>query len=206
MSLKKLFFLSVSVCSLSNPCVTSAADLSVNGHIQPSGACSIALGNGGTVDLGTLSRKDLNESDTKAIWRQVKLAIDCQNPAKVAIKAINNRETLEFGDYGLGPTGSKNQSRYWFYLHNRYGDDKPLLYLRSLDGGQSWGAAEVGYSWIVTPSSLSAWAEKGETLPQAFRTIRSTLDFLIVLPAIRDLDLSQEIALDGSATLELVYL
>ena len=58
----------------------------------------------------------------------------------------------------------------------------------------------------MSSSSLNSWAEEGETLPQAFRTIRSTLRFTVILPPARDLDLSQEIALDGSATLELVYL
>lgn len=143
MSLKKLFFLSVSVCSLSNPCVTSAADLSVNGHIQPGGACSIALGNGGTVDLGTLSRKDLKESDETIFWGHgVTLAVDCQTPAKVAIKAINNRETVvegRYGSFGLGPIGSK--IRFLIYPLNRVGDGKPLLHLYSEDGGQSWRAA-----------------------------------------------------------------
>lgn len=209
MSLKKLFFLSVSVCSLSNPCVTSAADLSVNGHIQPGGACSIALGNGGTVDLGTLSRKDLKESDETIFWGHgVTLAVDCQTPAKVAIKAINNRETVvegRYGSFGLGPIGSK--IRFLIYPLNRVGDGKPLLHLYSEDGGQSWRAAGGSTATAgISPSDLASWAEEGETLPQAFQTIRSKLEFNIWLPALRDLDLSQEIALDGSATLEIVYL
>jgi len=178
----------------------AGTDLSVTGRIQ-SGACSLALGNGGTIDLGTLSRKDLKESKTTLIQRHVALAIDCQTPAQVAIKAINNRENLN-GGYGLGLTGRKGQ----FYITplDSFGDGKPLLQLYSGNGGQSWN--ENSGNFFMDPSSLTAWAEAGETLPHAFRTIRSKLDFLIELPAARDLDLSQEIALDGSATLELVYL
>lgn len=56
------------------------------------------------------------------------------------------------------------------------------------------------------PSSLNAWAEEGSALPQAFKTISSELSFYIKLAAPRDLDLSREVVLDGSATLELVYL
>jgi len=180
----------------------AGTDLSVTGRIQ-SGACSLALGNGGTVDLGTFLRKDLKESDETWLFRDVTLAIDCQTPAKVAVKAINNRETVNNFGYGLGPTSSK--SRFLLVQQDRFGDGKPLLHLRSVDGGQSWDFFK-GAS-MMTPSSLSAWAAEGETLlPQAFRTIRSKLQLDIFLPAIRDLDLSQEINLDGSATLELIYL
>jgi len=185
----------------------AGTDLSVTGRIQ-SGACSLALGNGGTIDLGTLSRKDLKESEETILQQlEVTLAIDCQTPTKVAIKAINNRETIgNFNTYyGLGPTGS--QSRFWFYPFERVGDGKPLLQLNGLNGGQHWFTnGTVTGAESMDPSSLTAWAEKGETLPQAFRTIRSTLSFYIALPPARDLDLSQEINLDGSATLELVYL
>jgi len=189
----------------------AGADLSVTGRIQP-GACSLALGNGGTIDLGTISRKDLQESEEAYRWGpDVTLALECQTPAKVAIKAINNRETVMDPKagvpmYQLGPAGSK--SRFWFGPLDRFGDGKPLLQLYSSDGGQTWGASPTVTSIAATmyPSSLTAWAEEGETLPQAFRTIRSKLHFSIYLPAARDLDLSQEIALDGSATLELVYL
>ncbi|BBA41610.1 MULTISPECIES: DUF1120 domain-containing protein [Burkholderia] len=191
--------------------VLAGTDLSVTGHIQ-SGACNLTLSNGGTIDLGTLSRKDLKENEETYRWRRdVTLALDCQTPAKVAIKAINNRETVmdpkvDVPMYQLGPAGSK--SRFWFGPLDRFGDGKPLLQLYSSDGGQTWGASDTVTSLSATmyPSSLTAWAEEGETLPQAFQTIRSKLEFNIWLPALRDLDLSQEIALDGSATLELVYL
>ncbi|MEK7891185.1 DUF1120 domain-containing protein [Burkholderia contaminans] len=189
----------------------AGSDLSVTGRIQ-SGACNLTLSNGGTIDLGTISRKDLKESEETFLARPtVTLAIDCQTPAKVAIKAINNREAVvdQWGmaRYGLGPAGSKSQSSFYFLPYNRFGDGKPLLQLYSENGGQSWqaiGPANTAH-WM-NPSSLTAWAEEGESLPQAFRTIRSALIVPIYVPAARDLDLSQEINLDGSATLELVYL
>jgi len=181
----------------------AGTDLSVTGRIQ-FGACSLALGNGGTIDLGTLSRKDLDESSETLFGRDVTFAIDCQTPAKVAIKAINNRENVvdKWGvNYGLGLAGS---GRFRFNPTARYGDGKPLgHHLLSTNGGHSW---MVGGSFFMPPSSLSAWAEEGETLPRAFQTIRGGLFVTITLPPARDLDLSQEIALDGSATLELIYL
>ena len=183
----------------------AGTDLSVTGRIQ-SGACSLALGNGGTIDLGTIMRKDLKESDLTYISpHYVTLAIDCQTPTKVAIKAVNNRESVFNYYYGLGPTGS--ESYFSFAPFQRFGDGKRLVQFLSRDGGQLWiKPGHLDYAYEMAPSTLTAWAEEGESLPQAFRTIRSNLSFYITLSALRDLDLSQEIALDGSATLELVYL
>jgi len=184
--------------------VLAGTDLSVTGHIQ-SGACNLTLSNGGTIDLGTLSRKDLKENEETYRWRRdVTLALDCQTPTKVAIKSINNRENA-YGAYGLGSTGSKGW--FTFFPFERVGDGKPLVHLRRPDGLPYWQTTgDTISAWSMSSSSLNSWAEEGETLPQAFRTIRSTLRFTVILPPARDLDLSQEIALDGSATLELVYL
>ncbi|MEK7891186.1 DUF1120 domain-containing protein [Burkholderia contaminans] len=206
MTMKRLLpSLLASTLLLSAGHALAGTDLSVTGHIQ-SGACSLALGNGGTIDLGTIMRKDLKESGlTHLLPRYVTLAIDCQTPTKVAIKAVNNRENVFNDFYGLGPTGSKIY--FSFAPFQRFGDGKRLVQFRSRDGGQLWitpGHLDLAYA--MAPSTLTAWAEEGESLPQAFRTIRSNLTFHITLPALSDLDLSQEIALDGSATLEIVYL
>jgi type 1 fimbria pilin len=105
MTMKRLLpSLLASTLLLSAGHALAGSDLSVTGRIQ-SGACNLALGNGGTIDLGTLSRKDLKENDEKSLHvPDVTLAIDCQTPTKVAIKSINNRENA-YGAYGLGSTG-----------------------------------------------------------------------------------------------------
>ncbi len=51
-----------------------------------------------------------------------------------------------------------------------------------------------------------SWAEQGQTLPQAFQDISGELQLVAYIAPAKDLDLSQEIAIDGSATMELVYL
>ncbi|AFQ50032.1 DUF1120 domain-containing protein [Burkholderia cepacia] len=186
----------------------AGTDLSVSGRIQ-SGACSLTLGNGGTIDLGTISRKDLNEAEETifSFKYDLPLNIQCQAPTKVAIKVVNNREDVDYyGNrmYGLGPSGSKN--RYWFYPFERFGDGKPLSQLVSFDD-RYWGApTSSDTAEMIPPSWLSSWAEPGQTLPQAFQNISSRLLFNIAIAPAKDLDLSQEIVIDGSATMELVYL
>ncbi len=90
MSLKQLFVFFVLAGTLSSAGVTSAAELSVNGQIRTRGACSIALGNGGVIDLGNLSRKDFI-AGYQQIYRDMPLLINCQHPTKVGIDVIDNR-------------------------------------------------------------------------------------------------------------------
>ena len=187
----------------------AGADLSVTGKIERAGACSLTLGNGGTVDLGTLSRKDLNETENTNFQYDLPLSIQCPEPTTVAIKVVNNRQDVvdPYGSpmFGLEPSGSKGW--YQFYSLERFGDGKPLSHMVSIDG-QSWypptGIGNDGY--MIRPSWFSSWAEPGQALPQAFQNISSGLRFFIAIAPAQDLDLSQPITLDGSATMELVYL
>ena len=88
----------------------------------------------------------------------------------------------------------------------RIGDGAALVQLQD-DGHGGWGV--VGGTTDgqpMRPSQLSSWAELGQILPQAFQNISSELVVYIEIARTEDLDLSQEIAIDGSATMELVYL
>ncbi|MBJ9967245.1 DUF1120 domain-containing protein [Burkholderia seminalis] len=99
MNLKQWCVLSVLACTLSGAGVTLAADLSVNGHIGSGGACSIALGNGGIVDFGNLSSKDLGYG----LWRDMPLTIYCQNRTKLGIDVIDNRKGTAHTDLPWQP-------------------------------------------------------------------------------------------------------
>ncbi|AFQ50031.1 DUF1120 domain-containing protein [Burkholderia cepacia] len=207
MDLKQWCVLFVLACTLSGPGIASAADLSVSGRIQP-GACSLTLGNGGTVDMGTISRKGLKGAEATVFNQHaISLAIQCQTPTKVAFRALDNRPGTSFqgAGFGLGASGGKSVGHYYLMPLNRIGDGVKLVQL--VDRGLGWevtgGTTSTGG---IAPSWLSSWAELGHTLPRAFQSISSTLGVSIRIAPTEDLDLSQEIAIDGSATMELVYL
>ncbi len=209
MSFKQGCVLSVLACTLSSAGVTSAADLSVSGHIRPGGACSIALGNGGTVDLGTISRKDLKEAEeTEFNPRAISLGIHCQAPTKIALRMLDNRAGTSTSSnalaYGLGASGGKNVGWLDLSVFFSRGDDKGWLdHLRNSPGSEAWDAKS---GWAMRPSWLYSWAAEGQTLPQAFQDISGWLYFGVFIAPAKDLDLSQEIAIDGSSTMELVFL
>ncbi|AFQ50026.1 DUF1120 domain-containing protein [Burkholderia cepacia] len=188
----------------------AGADLSVSGRIQP-GACSLALGNGGTIDLGTISPKDLKEDEATVFdQHEISLGIHCQAPTKVAFRALDNRAGTALDGYwfGLGASGGKSVGRYSLVPRSRVGDGAELVHLMKSDGG-AWKVPPGGSTattWGIDPSVLSSWAEPGQTLPQAFRNISSRLGFYIQIAPTKDLDLSQQVPIDGSATMELIYL
>lgn len=205
MSLKQWLILSVLASTLSSAGVASAAELSVNGQIRSEGACSLTLGNGGTVDMGTISPKDLQTTFDK---HEISLNIQCQAPTKVAFRVLDNRAGTAFQGFGfgLGASGGKKVGRYHLLPKDRIGDGTALSHLVRWGNGSWNGAGDEMYTWKVSPSMTSSWSKPGYNLPQAFQNISSRLGFEIDIAPASNLDVSQEIAIDGSATVELVYL
>lgn len=207
MKSKKLCVLSALACALSIPGVTVAADLSVGGRIQAGGACTITLGNGGVFDLGTLSRKNDFPGPYNAIYADSILTLNCQRPTKVGVEIIDNREG----------TASKDAS-YYFGLGNPaigyYFVTTDQAQVDGADGFQIWRdkgwpywgdrhGGESGRLW-GTNATLS-WDVGGPQVePVAFKTLTTRLD--ITFRPKYGTAFTDELKLDGSATLELVYL
>ncbi|BBA45054.1 MULTISPECIES: DUF1120 domain-containing protein [Burkholderia] len=185
----------------------SAADLSVKGQIQPAGACSLALSNAGVIDVGELSRQTLSKWNA---YRDMSLAINCASPTKVAIKVVDNREGSTFFDAWLG-LGTLGIGSYVIRGDDKKGnlDGKRPITLTSWDGGSSWNDGSGGLSNNSRHGSpLTSWGNPDHAFPRfpvAFQTLTAALQVEVYIhtPA---LDFQDEIALDGSATLELVYL
>ncbi|AFQ50025.1 DUF1120 domain-containing protein [Burkholderia cepacia] len=187
----------------------AGTDLSVNGHIRPGSACSLTLGKGGTVDLGTISSKDLQETGLTTFDKhEISLSIQCQAPTKIAFRVLDNRAGTAFQGFGfgLGASGGKKIGRYLLLPKDRIGDGTALSHLVRWGNGSWNGAGSEMYTWKVSPSMTSSWSKPGYNLPQAFQNISSRLGFEIDIAPASNLDVSQEIAIDGSATVELVYL
>ncbi|MCR4465548.1 DUF1120 domain-containing protein [Burkholderia sp. SCN-KJ] len=206
MSLKQWCGVSMLACALSSPGVASAADLSVSGQIRADSACSIALGNGGVVDLGTISSRNLQEADETNFNSNMPFGVHCQAPTKVAFRLLDNRAgTSSYHNmFGLGASGGKNVGAVVLALDEIFGDGAKLTHLAHWKGGSGWGE---GWGDIKAEDVLlSSWAEPGQSSPQAYQNIDSSLRFYTRIAPAKDLDLSQEIAIDGSITMELVYL
>ncbi|MDN7874850.1 DUF1120 domain-containing protein [Burkholderia aenigmatica] len=211
MSLKKLVVLSVLTCTLSISGVTSAADLSVGGQIRMGGACSMTLGNGGVVGLGNLSRKDFpGPYRDPLIEREMPLTINCQNPTKVGVDVIDNRKgTSSLGHpwtFGLG-NPAIGLYTIWDVGPTQL-DGREGVPLRRSKGESTWREMEYSWndrrtaSWGVGQRGGSALEREGN--PVAFKTLTTTL--AIYFYPEMDSTFTDAHELDGSATLELVYL
>ncbi|HGL6717388.1 DUF1120 domain-containing protein [Burkholderia contaminans] len=207
MNLKQWCVLSMLACALSGAGVTSAAELSVNGHIGSGSACNVALGNSGVVDLGNLSRKDVRER--YVLDRYMSLRINCQNPTKVGIGVSDNRKGTVppsegvFGDQHFGLGNPAIGSYTIASLDKPQVDGGGGLWIRRDKDGITW--RDKGSNYVWSGSKILSWDVEGpQTEPVAFKTLTNTLDIRVTLR--RDIPFTDEMEIDGSATLELVYL
>ena len=194
-----------------------AVDLNVVGRIQPRGACDLTLLNGGVVDLGVLSASQVEKSDTDMIGGNTyyiigrirdRISIRCQDATRLALRALDNRsgtgtENDNPYTYGLGLSDGSKVGVYRLRVGEVLGDGQRINSLQSWDSGGAW-REKYGSSEFGGEATQVSWAEPGQGLPQAFRAIFADLEGGAMVST--DLDMKTAILIDGSATLELVYL
>ncbi|WP_322037641.1 DUF1120 domain-containing protein [Burkholderia cepacia] len=206
MNLKQWCVLSVLACTLSSAGVALAADLSVNGQIRTGGACSMALGNGGVIDFGALSRQEHFPAPNVVIAREVTLTLNCQRPTKVGVNVIDNRKG----------TASENMPWYFGLGNPAIGYYHIVPSLAEIDGrggdgiqiwrdkgSTNWDNKGAFYFW--SERKTLSWDVSGPQVePIAFKTLTTRLG--IYIDPKYDSAFTDELEFDGSATLELVYL
>ncbi len=189
--------------------LAGAADLSVTGSIRPATVCSLTLSGAGVVDLGTLSRKDLKETEKTHKYGDLAFSIHCPIPTRLSVELIDNRPGTGLAGpgwyYGLGMHGKQHIGHYLWGPYSVLGDGKKTSQLIKGRGEAQWTALD-GYTTQMTPGSLTAWNEAVENVPQAFKRIEGYLELSVTLAPARDLDLGREVIIDGSSTMEIAYL
>lgn len=219
--MKKLVLLPLVLAFATNAALAAnSVDLRVTGTITPA-ACNISLAGGdfayGTIDGGTLNT---NTSTTVSEMGGRTLDIICSGATQVAIKAIDNRMgsipvDQTSGDlFGLGVDGAGNPIGFY--------QIKVIESLITVDGaaGAIKFSDDNGATWLAGGelTHLQSSAKSSRILAPDFATasansqpspITSASIGIKVNPTIQPtstLDISNDIALDGSATIELVYL
>lgn len=207
------FLMSLSAMSLlvggSFAHAASSVNLSATGKITPS-ACEPSLSNGGVYELGKIPARDLNpDQPTPLPAKNLQLKLSCEALTLVALKPRDNRPGTSFD--------SDNTLKFGLGLVN--GSEKVgsmLLRLQSImaDGTQMYGIGSVGEtSWsptdILSSTFLTSFTPNRGTPSLAPAPVqRLTADVLItprIAPA-NTLTLTEEVPIDGSATLEVNYL
>lgn len=193
----------------------STVDLAVTGLITPM-ACTPLLSSGGLVDFGKISRNDLNLTNgTRLPHKYLTLTVNCNAAGRFALRMRDNRDGTAHVNseifYGLGLDISGNKIGVYsvsFDPKQTVVDDLAVVYgTESTTGGLTWRTANLNPIDVGSRSLLGFTDVVGSTAgPSAIQTLTSTLKLEATINARQNLDLSVETPMDGSATLEVVYL
>lgn len=187
----------------------SSTDLTVKGLITPS-ACTLDLP-GGVVDHGKISAKDLNQdSHTQLEAKTLQLSVSCEAKTLFAIVPIDNRagsgSTSGDGAYGLGlVNGTQKLGFYELMLRNPV-TDLPSAILVEFRSGRWW---DLWPEDPTTPNRMVAFGSFNTEVGYFPEPVKNAAVEIVINSRIapaRNLTLTNEVALDGSATLELKYL
>ncbi len=229
-----LFPALATVLVISTTANSASFDLGLTGTITPA-ACVPSVGSP-TIALGTVPAEMLSaETETLLPLKNITFSIVCDAPVKVGLKASDNRGGTQFTPardftvydsqtfnpasnytaFGLGTDAKGNKIGLWIAaldassLSTDTESSVDVLYSNNA-GGTWWKNARV-YQQLynatgVAADSIKGFAKAGEVTPMAFTTLSGSIAVQMVIAPASTLDLSQPVSLNGSATIELVYL
>lgn len=204
-----------------------SADLTVRGTIRPT-ACIPALSNAGIVDYQTIDATKIPANRPTVLDVQsISFSVNCNGPAVVALRLVDNRAAsvvpglssqLEppvpgIQAYGLGTASGTNIGIYTVKVEpgsitGLTGDGTAVGNLNifgSLGANDSWTIFSSSY---FNADGVSNWKGFGMsvTAPDPFVQLAGKFSVTAILDKGANLPLRENINLDGSATLELMYL
>lgn len=185
----------------------SSTDLTVTGLITPA-ACKPNLSGGGIVDFGKISTQDLNKDvQTRLPDRTVQLTVNCDAEIRFAIQPIDNRAGSSTAGpaFGLGLiNGTEKLGRYYLEIVNPVADI-PSTVLYSANDGSSWypledSAATTRYLIGFGNRDSGAW----DLHP--LKDVAVDIFLNTAIAPTKTLTLTDDVLIDGSATLQIIYL
>ena len=193
----------------------STAELTVGGLITPM-ACTPVLSGGGLIDFGKISQQDLNQDKgTRLPVKHLQVSVACNAPSRFALRMRDNRDGSAMVNseiyYGLGLDTSGNRIGLYsmtFDPRQTVVNSTALIFgTESTTAGLAWRTANLNPIDIGANSYLGFTDTEGSTTgPSAIQELTSTVKVEAVINAKQNLDLSADVLLDGSATMEVVYL
>ncbi len=187
-----------------------SADLSISGRIFP-GACVVELGNGGNADLGDI-RLDSLQSDIHTVLDDVDLpmSVSCESAVRFAFQGVDNTPdtAINASQYGLGLTQADEKigsARLGLVDVNIDGEEGRAR--TSEDGGENWtihlfpGLANLGTNHL-----LGFNVGLTEASPAAIENLQGTLKVTATIAPTSALTVTEEVQVNGSVTVNLMYL
>ncbi|SEC39460.1 Protein of unknown function [Pseudomonas mohnii] len=204
----KQYFIALSTAALVSVApfaLASSTDLTVTGVITPA-ACTPTLSNGGVVDNGKISAKDLDQvRETLVGTHPLQLSVSCDGPTQFALKPVDHQAgTAALTSwFGLGLT-SAGEKLGWVRVNvkNAVADGVAAQAIDSDDVGKTWKA-----TWVTSPGYLlSVGSTTDVSIPLFVKDL--TMDFEVNTNIARadSLTLTDEVVMDGAVTFEMTYL
>jgi hypothetical protein len=176
-------------------------------------SCEPLLGANGRVDFGQRSVGEFSRyQETRLPAQTVALTVACDGPALIALRMVDNRAgsaTLGADNsFGLGLDRGRRVGRYTLRLEDVRVDGWSATYATQTGSmGASWSAAQADGVELSTGVWSGFSARRGATSgPDDLQHLSATLSVAPVIAPIIELDVSEPVLLDGSATIEIVYL
>ena len=197
------------------------AELKVKGVIRPS-ACTPAFTGTNVVDYGTIAAKSLSATAPTALAEKtIAFTVTCDAATKVAVRAIDNKASTVVAGlmtainsnltdkhaYGLGAAGGKNIGAYSVrsIVGSFTADGATPDVVADAANNGTWAKSTYG-RFNADGTNRQAFAASGSTTPGSYKTMSGNLGVTAVLDKGANLPLTQNIDLDGSATIEVQYL
>ena len=203
-------------------------NINVTGVISPA-ACEANITGGETIDYGTIHVSKLSaDAVTVLPGKQTAFSITCDAPAKVGFRTVDNRAdskmqiselvTMDSGVKwapnnlnGLGLDGKGNRIGGWSSgLSQLTSDTISVPDVIYSDNGANWAKSistgQSRYVPLFSNARVYSMSTPETLTPAAFTTLTGMLDVQAVINPASTLDLSQPVTLDGSVTVEMVYL
>jgi type 1 fimbria pilin len=208
----------------------STASIKVTGTITPA-ACNVSVTNDGKFDYGNISAGTLSDTQANNLGEKTNnLQITCSSPTQLALKTLDNAHASADGSegvtqaigavdsdrlFGLGDTADGKQHLGAYTLALMYDSltvngTSTAGQLLSKDGGYTWinYGRKVLQTWDNTtwPREPYSWGEPGQTSPLATTSLSMPLKVTAGIKPLGKLPSGTELKLNGSTTIELMYL
>lgn len=206
MSITRNLLVAALLASTGQALAASSVDLSVQGSITPS-ACAPALNNGGVVDFGKLSAKDLRPDQPTYLPRQnLQMTVTCDASTLFAVALKDNRAGSEsnqdYYNFGLGLiNGTEKLGYFTVAMSGPVADDVNVRGIASFDGGVTWERESA-----LVDDGLTSFADTTTLAPLPIQRLVTGLQVAGVIAPSQGLTLTNEVPLDGSVTLTVRYL
>lgn len=181
----------------------SSTDLTVKGLITPA-ACLPSLSGGGSIEYGKISISDLKPTQPTWLAENIlQLQVACDAATPMAFRLIdNNPNDNTDWSMGLGKTpANENLGRVHIGFSNPIADSVQVQMSESEDNGKTWakGMKLLRHS-LFAPSNLA-----DASVPIASKIYSTDLKIVGVINPTNQLTLTDEVALNGNATIQVEY-